>query len=90
MSNRALSRALYLTLGYAVVAGTYIVLSSTALRSMAPEPDTYANLELVKGLGFVLATSVLLFLLTRRLLGRVEQEAERLEEAEQALRQSRV
>ena len=89
MSNRASTRALRLSLGYLVLAGAYIVVSSTLLGSLESDPDAYVNMEVLKGLAFVAVTSILLFLLARRLLRRSEDEAQRLEAAEQALRRSR-
>jgi PAS domain S-box-containing protein len=89
MSNRAPSQALRLSLAYLVLAGTYIVVSSMVLGSLESAPGAYLNLEVLKGLGFVAVTSILLFLLARRLLDRAELEAGRYAAAEQALRQSR-
>lgn len=56
-----------IVLGYAVVAGLYILFSDTLTYALPLSPDTLARISLYKGLGFVLVTSVSLYLLLRHL-----------------------
>ncbi|MFP4244200.1 MAG: EAL domain-containing protein, partial [Ectothiorhodospira sp.] len=54
-----------ISLLYAVLAGAWILLSGRLLSMAVSDPGVLARLETLKGLGFVAATSVLLFFLLR-------------------------
>ncbi|SFM28426.1 PAS domain S-box-containing protein/diguanylate cyclase (GGDEF) domain-containing protein [Ectothiorhodospira mobilis] len=59
------SLAARVTLLYAALAGVWILSSGRLLAMAVTDPSLLARLELIKGLGFVVATAVLLFFLLR-------------------------
>jgi HD-GYP domain-containing protein (c-di-GMP phosphodiesterase class II) len=65
-------------LGFAIV---WILLSDRVVQWLVPDAGTISWFQTAKGLGFVLVTAVLLFVLTRRYLDRAERTTEMLEEA---------
>ena len=65
-------------LSFAVV---WILLSDRIVRWLVPDADTISWFQTAKGLAFVVASSVVIFVLTRRYLERAERTAEKLEEA---------
>jgi PAS domain S-box-containing protein len=89
MPPEASARALKLAALYFGVAAAYIVVSGYLVQEVEPDPDTYLYYEIIKGLGFVLITSILLFLITQRLFTAYSTEAQRQSETELALRSSR-
>ncbi len=65
-------------LGFAIV---WILLSDRIVRWLVPDADTISWFQTTKGLGFVLVSAAVLFVLTRRYLDRAERTTEMLEEA---------
>lgn len=65
------ARAAVVAIGYAVASGAYIVLSSAWAGDVAPNPETQTATEIIKGLGFVLVTALLLFVAMRHHLRRL-------------------
>ncbi len=60
-------------MGYMVIAGAWILLSGKAVDMVAGEDhDLYAVFEVAKGLGFVLVTGMILWILLRRYTARLE------------------
>lgn len=69
--------ALYLGLGYLVVCTLYILVSGEVALRVAQTPDQLATIERVKGVAFVVFSSVLFYLIAHTLLNRImRQEAE--------------
>lgn len=66
--------AVRLTLTYALFAALWILFSDNALQFMLTDPATIVRVSMIKGWLFVAVTSVLLFVLTRRLLDRLHRE----------------
>jgi putative nucleotidyltransferase with HDIG domain len=66
---------------YLLVSILWILLSDRIVDWAVPDPDARSWLQSVKGLGFVLASAVVLYLMARRYLGRAERTAEQLREA---------
>jgi PAS domain S-box-containing protein len=57
---------LYVALAYAIVAGTWIMLSDRALASNSPDIAWTTWVQTIKGWGFVLLTAISLYTLVRR------------------------
>lgn len=72
--------ALRLTLTYALFAALWILFSDQALGVLFADPATIVRVSLIKGWLFVAVTSALLFVLLRRLLGRLHGERIRQKE----------
>lgn len=72
--------ALRLTLTYALFAALWILFSDKALEVLFADPATIVKVSMIKGWLFVAVTSVLLFVLVRRLLGRLHGERIRQQE----------
>lgn len=72
--------ALRLTLTYALFAALWILFSDKALQVLFTDPATIVRASMVKGWLFVAVTSALLFVLLRRLLGRLHGERIRQKE----------
>lgn len=85
-ARRIWLRALRIAAFYVLLAGFWIVTSDEMLRTLFPAlgPDDVTELQTLKGLGFVLVTAALLFLLVRRDLIQVHSAQER--ESAEALR----
>jgi len=66
--------SLRIGLPYALLAGAYILLSTWFAESVAFDRAEAFQIELAKGLGFVLVTALLLTLLSGRLLARVAEQ----------------
>ncbi|HTI99680.1 MAG TPA: PAS domain S-box protein [Dongiaceae bacterium] len=58
---------------YMVVAGIYILASDTLVKLVGLDPEKSFLISIAKGLSFVLVTGLMLYVLIRRLLGRLEQ-----------------
>jgi PAS domain S-box-containing protein len=86
--NPPTRRALTLAGSYGALAAAYIVGSGLLLHDSDPATQGIILLEIFKGLGFVAVTTVLLFLLSRRLFARALQEAARSSQTDHALRHS--
>lgn len=67
--------------GYLLFSVLWILLSDRLLALAIPDADTQSRLQTIKGLVFVLASAGLIYVLTRRYVGRVERQAEQLVEA---------
>lgn len=88
LTPRPNQAALALALGYAVVAGLYIVFSSEIAARLSASVSDLARIELLKGVGFVVVTSGALFLLARGILGEVARRGLELAERNVALQRS--
>lgn len=71
--------------GYALVAGTYILVSSTVATEALAAVEDVRRIEVAKGVAFVLVTALLLFLGTLVLLRREARHRARLVRAQHAL-----
>ena len=67
--------------GYLLFSVLWILLSDRVLAFAIPDADTQNRVQTVKGLVFVLASAGLIYVLTRRYVGRVERQSEQLVEA---------
>jgi HD-GYP domain-containing protein (c-di-GMP phosphodiesterase class II) len=76
-----LTPATKIALLYLVFAVFWILLSDRVVQWLAPDADSGAILQTAKGLGFVLVSAAVLFVLTRRYLDQAERTTEMLEEA---------
>ena len=65
-------------LGFAIV---WILLSDRVVSRLVPDANTISWFQTAKGLGFVLVSAAVLFILTRRYLDRAERTTEMLEQA---------
>jgi PAS domain S-box-containing protein len=74
--------ALKVAFTYVIVAGIWILLSDELLKFFIGNPEKYATLSVIKGLGFVLVTGGLLHQVLRRLLRQWENEAAQRSQAE--------
>lgn len=72
-------------LGYVAVAGAYILLSGRAAAALATSTRQLEQIERFKGIGFVLVTGALLFLLCRRFVRQVAAEGAALRRTREAL-----
>jgi signal transduction histidine kinase len=77
--------ALLLTGGYLVLAGAWILVSSTMAAALARNVEELEHLEMLKGWGFVAVTAAGLFVATRFALKRIEASAEEALRSERAL-----
>ena len=66
------SRALLITVTYAIVASLWIYASDQALMALAPDTETFRRWSVYKGIGFVSVTSLLLLLLIWWAFGALE------------------
>ncbi|MDE2439500.1 MAG: PAS domain-containing protein [Betaproteobacteria bacterium] len=66
--------SLRLTLTYALFATLWILFSDHAVQVMFTDPETIVRVSMLKGWLFVIVTSALLFVVTRRLFGRLDSE----------------
>lgn len=64
--------------GYLLAAAAYILLTDWIAFQLFPDPGRLSNAQLVKGLGFVLVTSIALFALLKLLFGRIGESTEEL------------
>ncbi len=71
---------------YALFSGLWIFCSDAILGKIVLEPRVVTRFAMYKGWGFILVTSVLLFLLIRRQSGRMAEVNRRLAERESSLR----
>lgn len=76
-----LTPATKIALVYLAFAIIWILLSDRLVRWLVPDVDTISWLQSAKGLGFVVVSAAVLFVLTRRYLDRAERTTEMLEEA---------
>ncbi len=89
MADAKLDSAFKVAAVYFVAAGTYILASDLLLGAVEPALVAYVRLEIIKGIGFVALTSLLLYALMRRHLAAMRRDSARQAETEQALRRSR-
>ena len=71
---------------YAVVAGAWILFSDNLSRAMTIDPDMLTTVAIVKGVLFVVVTSLILFVRMRRDFARLQASADQLRESEQRFR----
>lgn len=71
--------------GYATVALCYIIFSSILASKFVNELEELVRVEQIKGLLFIVVTTVGLFLLTRHLAGKLETQIETTQERERQL-----
>jgi len=82
MSMRSrLSPALKIAGSYLVIAVLWILLSDRVVRAMFPDADTISWFQTAKGIGFVVASAGVIYILTRRYVGRAHRSTEQLEQA---------
>ena len=62
-------RIVAITLGYAIVASTWILVSDQVVETLFRDPEALTLASMIKGWAFVAVTSVLLFVAMLRLLG---------------------
>lgn len=80
---RRINTALLIAAGYIVLGAAWIVVSGKVSHAVSPTPEHAQRLETIKGIGFVVATGIMLFVLIDRALrarermGRAALEAER-------------
>jgi diguanylate cyclase (GGDEF)-like protein/PAS domain S-box-containing protein len=71
-ARRAGHPALRIAGVYATLSTLWILFSDTLLGALVKEPDTLTTASILKGWGFVLATTLLLYALIRRLVGEIQ------------------
>ncbi len=64
--HRLFERPLEIVLVYFVVSAVWILLSDNGVYLMVADPSTRTNISIVKGIGFILLTSVLLYYLVKK------------------------
>lgn len=84
-TSKALKRAAGLALSYAVVAATYIWLSSHIALSAAPDVANLSRIEAIKGTAFIVVTALALLAGSFWLLSRSERDAAELRRSREAL-----
>ena len=84
--RQVFSPALRIALGYGLFAGLWIVFSDSLLLVLVRDPDGLTRLQVYKGLFFVLSTTVLLYVLLRRMLRHLEHAHRRELESASLLR----
>ena len=72
---------------YAIAGGLWILFSDTLLESLVKDPQLMARIAIVKGWGFVLATSAILFVFIQRYVTRLNVVNETLRESERRFRE---
>jgi len=82
---RPLVLAVILASGYALLCGTYIVLSGRLAARVSSDVTELASIELLKGLGFVAATGLLFFGFAWWLLRRLASRQRLVQRQQQAL-----
>lgn len=80
--------ALMVAGGYAFFASLWILYSDMALQSLFGDPSQIVRASVIKGWLFVAVTTVLLYVMTQRLLGRLTGALRREREAEAARRRT--
>lgn len=70
-----------ITLIYLVVGGLWISLSDRMVALLVADPESITWLQTVKGWGYILLTGLLLYVLVRRDLSRIEQAQQSLEQS---------
>lgn len=75
----ALKSSIRTTLIYLVVGGLWISLSDRVVALLVADPESITWLQTVKGWGYIVLTGILLFVLVRRDLSRIEQAQQSLE-----------
>jgi putative nucleotidyltransferase with HDIG domain len=75
------SPALAIALVYLAFSAAWILLSDRVLTRLVPDPALQANVQSVKGIGFVVASSVVLFMVSHRYLDRAGAAAAELRRA---------
>ncbi len=70
---------------YAIFGGTWICFSDTVLSWIVRDPDIITKLSILKGLLFIVATSILLYFLIARLTIKIIQSTHALRESEELL-----
>ena len=75
------SPAARIALVYLAFAVAWILLSDRLLRWAVPDADAMAWLQTLKGVGFVLASALVIYLITKRYLGRAALTTEQLRQA---------
>lgn len=88
MKSQQPVNAFFVALVYAIFAALWIVISDRVLAHYVQDPRALTNMQNYKGAGFVLFTSVLLFLLLYRQLNQMQQVVQKFRETEQTLRDS--
>ena len=77
--------AALLTLGYATLAATWIIVSGRFAAASSVSVEELERLETVKGVGYVLVTAVALFFAARFALGRIERQGRAVLQRERVL-----
>ncbi|HVO40067.1 MAG TPA: PAS domain S-box protein [Spirochaetia bacterium] len=80
MGRKIFGLALRISIGYAILAGLWIILSDRAVELFFPSPQLNIPIQTWKGWGFVVVTAILLYFVLRDRLRKWQHEAlERLE-----------
>lgn len=79
--RQRLTPAMKIALVYLAFAVAWILLSDLVVRRLVPDADTISWLQTAKGLGFVVVSAAVIFVIARRYLDRAERTTEMLEEA---------
>jgi PAS domain S-box-containing protein len=85
MQDKAKQQALRIGLIYGLAAAGWILISDQVVARLLPDAQRGANLQTYKGLGFVLATSLLLYVILRVFLRQREAEMAGRKQAQVAL-----
>ncbi|MEX2577450.1 MAG: PAS domain S-box protein [Verrucomicrobiales bacterium] len=89
VGRRIRSAAWWIAGAYAVFATLWIYYSDQALASLHWDPELLLRVSVYKGIGFVTVTAVLLFLMTRWTLGKIESSYEALKRNEVEIERQR-
>lgn len=84
IKNAALKTALF----YLLFGGLWIVLSDGILAVLTDSPQSFSNLQTIKGWFFICITSLLLYFYVKRLFSQKEQSIKDLEKIKQELQKS--
>ncbi|MCB2202679.1 PAS domain S-box protein [bacterium] len=88
MKNSANKYSLRSVITYFIIASVYILLSDRAISFLLSDPERINRFQTIKGLAFVVVTSLVLFFDIRKRLGLVLKEKQRAENAREAMEQS--
>lgn len=86
MNSLAIKRALKITLPYLLVSGVYIIFSDSIVKNISFNQTILTQIQTYKGWGFIVLSSIMLFVLLARYFKQLEQEKINLKASEEKWR----
>ena len=87
-TKSAFGRSLFITVVYALVGYIWIIGSELVLSSIHTESPAVFMISISKGVGFVSATAILIFILIYRIFSKIVKESQERERSETALKEA--